>query len=188
MIYPNLKRLELVHRLDKDTSGCLLLAKKASALKKLHEAMREGYMKKFYFALVGGRVNREKIDIKAPLRKFVAQSGERFVKVDEEGKQSRTLLNVEKRFASATQIGLELLTGRTHQIRVHCQHIGHPIIGDQKYGDEPFDAKMKKKGIKRLCLHARRLRFPLPSTGEMMEVVAPLDKHLNKAIELLEQE
>lgn len=189
VIFPMLKRLELVHRLDKDTSGCLLLAKKASALKMLHEAMREGRTQKFYFALLGGRIGPEKRVIKAPLRKFVAQSGERFVKVDEiDGKPSHTVLTVEKRFSAATQVGLELLTGRTHQIRVHCAHIGHPIIGDDKYGDEELDKKLRKRGIKRLCLHARKLIFPLPATGEMKECVAPLDRHLSSAIEILEKE
>lgn len=187
-LYPNAKRLELVHRLDKDTSGCLLLAKKASALKFLHEAMREGRMAKFYFALIKGKVKPDTREIKASLRKFVAKSGERFVKVDPDGKQAHTVLRVEKLFAQASQVNLELLTGRTHQLRVHCEHIGHPIIGDPKYGDEEFNELMRKKGIKRLCLHAHRLRFPLPSTGEMMEVVAPLDKTLKNAIKLLEQE
>ncbi|MDH5545982.1 MAG: 23S rRNA pseudouridine(955/2504/2580) synthase RluC [Gammaproteobacteria bacterium] len=188
VLFPKAKRLELVHRLDRDTSGCLLLAKKASILKSLHEQIRSGAMKKHYQALVVGRLERaiDKVDV--PLKKFVAKNGERFVKVDREGKSATTLVKVERLFHHASLLSLELLTGRTHQIRVHCAHIGHPIIGDEKYGDEQYNQQSRTKGIKRLCLHARRLQFSIPGKDKVIDIVAPLDNAFQAAIATLEKE
>ena len=179
---PNDKQLELVHRLDRDTSGCLIIAKKRSALRRLHEQLREGLMDKRYMTLLKGKWKGRSKWVDAPLLKNVIKSGERLVFVDPKGKEARTQFIPYSVGGEASLMSVKLDTGRTHQIRVHAQHIGYPIAGDNKYGDDEFNRYLKGKGLKRLFLHAFSLKFHLPDTetGENVPlyVEAPLDEAL----------
>ncbi|WP_409526091.1 23S rRNA pseudouridine(955/2504/2580) synthase RluC [Nitrincola sp. MINF-07-Sa-05] len=175
---PDARFLELVHRIDRDTSGCLMIAKKRSMLRHLHEGLRERQIKKVYQALVVGRWEKRQQRVDAPLLRNELQSGERMVRVDNSGKSSITDFRLLRRFGDlATLVEASPLTGRTHQIRVHCQFAGHPIIGDTKYGDERMNQQMKAYGIHRLMLHAAEIRARLPD-GEMLVVKAELDMDL----------
>lgn len=175
---PETRFLELVHRLDRDTSGCLMVAKKRSALKHLHEQLRLKTMRKQYAALVRGQWQPHIRVVNAPLLKNVLQSGERIVRVNVDGKPSETRFHILKRFTDATLVEASPITGRTHQIRVHTAHAGHPIACDDKYGDADFDQKMRSAGLARLFLHASRLTFQHPVTSNEMTIEAPLDPHL----------
>ncbi|MBF0785272.1 23S rRNA pseudouridine(955/2504/2580) synthase RluC [Muribacter muris] len=175
---PQARFLELVHRIDRDTSGILLVAKKRSALRHLHEQLREKGVQKDYLALVRGQWQSHCKVIKAPLLKNELSSGERIVRVSEEGKASETRFSIEERYTIATLVKASPVTGRTHQIRVHTQYAGHPIALDDKYGERAFDAKMQQLGLNRLFLHAYSIRFTHPKTAEEMVVTAPLDKTL----------
>ncbi len=175
---PAAKFLELVHRLDRDTSGCLLVAKKRSALKHLHEQLRSKTVDKRYQALVMGEWSDARHKVKAPLNKNVLKSGERMVSVHPEGKPSETRYRVLERFEKATLVEAFPVTGRTHQIRVHCLHAGHPIARDDKYGDQAFDSYIQGQGLNRLFLHAYRLTFQHPKTEKNLTVEAPLDQQL----------
>jgi 23S rRNA pseudouridine955/2504/2580 synthase len=186
-IRPDSKFLELVHRLDRDTSGCLLVAKKRSTLKALHEQLRLKTMHKDYQALVAGSWQRSTKVVNAPLLKNTVSSGERIVRVDEEGKQSQTRFKILQRYEHCTLIQASPITGRTHQIRVHALHAGHPIACDDKYGDKAFTQHMNGLGLKRLFLHAVRLKFYNPGTEETQEVEAPLDGALVRALEKLKK-
>lgn len=181
---PDARFLELVHRLDRDTSGVLLVAKKRSALRSLHEQLRVKTMRKQYLALVRGQWQAHVKVVNAPLRKNDLQSGERVVRVSSDGKPSETRFRIARQFAEATLVECSPITGRTHQIRVHTQHAGHPIACDDKYGEAPFDEKMRSQGLKRLFLHAWKLSFTHPVDGREMQVEAPLapelDNFLNK--------
>lgn len=181
---PEARFLELVHRLDRDTSGVLLVAKKRSALRSLHEQLRVKTMRKQYLALVRGQWQSHVKVVNAPLRKNDLQSGERVVRVNSDGKPSETRFRIARQFAEATLVECSPITGRTHQIRVHTQHAGHPIACDDKYGEAAFDEKMRAQGLKRLFLHAWRLSFTHPADGREMQVEAPLapelDNFLNK--------
>ncbi len=179
---PRQKSLELVHRLDRDTSGCLILAKKRSALRRLHEMLREGSVDKRYLALCKGRWEGGARLIDQPLKKNTLRSGERIVQVSPEGKVARSRFIPQERYRDATLMEVELFTGRTHQIRVHAAHSHHPIVGDEKYGDKSFSREMKAFGISRLFLHAHKLRFSWPVAGQMLEVSAPLDPRLAQAL------
>ncbi|MGM3160056.1 23S rRNA pseudouridine(955/2504/2580) synthase RluC [Dickeya undicola] len=184
---PEARFLELVHRLDRDTSGVLLVAKKRSALRSLHEQLREKGMQKDYLALVRGQWQSHCKSVQAPLLKNVLQSGERIVRVNSEGKPSETLFKVEERFDCATLVRASPITGRTHQIRVHTQYAGHPIAFDDRYGDREFDAQLANTGLKRLFLHAQALRFAHPHTGETLRIEAPLDGALRHCLQALRQ-
>ncbi|GAB3387583.1 RluA family pseudouridine synthase [Azotobacter armeniacus] len=165
---PELKGLELVHRLDRDTSGLLMIAKKRSMLRHLHEALRGDGVDKRYLALVRGSWPSARKQVCAPLQKNTLRSGERMVEVDEEGREALTLFRVLRRFGDfATLVEVRPITGRTHQIRVHARHVGHPIAGDAKYGDEDFSREIRALGGKRLFLHACSLAVPLPEGGEL---------------------
>lgn len=181
---PDARFLELVHRLDRDTSGVLLVAKKRSALRSLHEQLRIKTMRKQYLALVRGQWQAHVKVVNAPLRKNDLQSGERVVRVSSDGKPSETRFRIARQFAEATLVECSPITGRTHQIRVHTQHAGHPIACDDKYGEAAFDEKMRSQGLKRLFLHAWKLSFTHPVDGREMQVEAPLapelDNFLNK--------
>ncbi len=176
--------LELVHRLDRETSGILLIAKRRPALLRLHETLREDTEEKpdkRYFAYVQHRVPHDRQHVKAALLKFVAPNNERRVRVDEgDGQASHTILNVVKRFKDATLLEAELKTGRTHQIRVHCAHIGHVIAGDDKYGDFAWNKALTKTAppLKRMFLHAAKLSFPHPISGDALVLEAPLPPEL----------
>ncbi|MBD1581313.1 23S rRNA pseudouridine(955/2504/2580) synthase RluC [Pseudoalteromonas sp. S16_S37] len=189
VLRPDEKNLELVHRLDRDTSGCLLISKRRSILKGLHEQLREKTMEKNYWALVNGQWAAKLKNVTEPLRKNTLQSGERVVRVDEEqGKPSHTRFRVLERFSDCTLVQASPVTGRTHQIRVHTQCKGHPIACDDKYGDQVFDAKMRSRGLSRLFLHAHDLRFLHPKTETTLHVEAPLDKALENCLKTLKEE
>ena len=162
---PRESALELVHRLDRDTSGVLVLAKKRSALTALQAEIRAGRVEKRYLALLAGKLPQQRLTVDAPLRKSVLQGGERMVRIDEEGKPSRSRFSEVERYAAATLAEIAIETGRTHQIRVHSAHIGHPVAGDEKYGDREFNLRMREHGLKRLFLHAARFDHASPACG-----------------------
>ncbi|MES9872189.1 MAG: 23S rRNA pseudouridine(955/2504/2580) synthase RluC [Candidatus Sedimenticola sp. 6PFRAG7] len=183
ILRPDERQLELVHRLDRDTSGCLLIAKKRSALRRLHELLRENRVDKRYLALVSGRFPQDKVKVDAPLLKNTLKGGERVVRVDPKGKEAKTHFYVVKRFPDCTLVEAKLLTGRTHQIRVHAAHLGTPILGDTKYGDVQANRDMRERGLKRLFLHARQLRFRLQDDEKDLVIEAPLEPALEKLLE-----
>lgn len=182
---PEARFLELVHRLDRDTSGILLVAKKRSALRALHEQLRLKTMQKDYLALVRGHWQSHVKVVQAPLLKNILQSGERVVKVNSEGKPSETRFKIEERFDNATLVKASPVTGRTHQIRVHTLYAGHPIAFDNRYGDELFDSQLADTGLNRLFLHASALKFTHPKTGEEMRLQAPMGPELNHCLKVL---
>ncbi len=179
---PNAQFLELVHRLDKDTSGCMLIAKKRSALRHLHEQLRNKQMDKRYHALVDGTWPKNRHKVKAKLLKQQLQSGERMVFADECGKPSETHYRVLEHFASCSLVEAKPLTGRTHQIRVHCQYAGHSIANDPKYGNDDFSKFVRQKGCKRLFLHAQSLSFIHPLSEQVVTFKAEYDASLRKLI------
>ena len=185
---PQQKFLELVHRLDRDTSGCLLIAKKRSALKHLHEQLRDRKVDKRYQALVCGQWPANRFKVKAPLLKNTLKSGERVVLVNDEGKPSETRYRILESFNQATLVEASPITGRTHQIRVHCLHAGHPIAADNRYGDKDFDQRTHKIGLKRLFLHAHSLAFIHPITDERVTYKAPLEPSLVSVLKRLRSE
>ncbi|HAD08630.1 MAG TPA: 23S rRNA pseudouridine(955/2504/2580) synthase RluC [Porticoccaceae bacterium] len=182
---PKERRLELVHRIDRDTSGCLLLARKRSALVALQDQMRQRLTEKRYLALVKGRWPNHCQEVNAPLLKTTTSSGERIVRISKQGKSALTRFAVVQHFSEVSLIEAQLETGRTHQIRVHCQSQGHPLVGDEKYGDDNFNQRFKKRGAGRLCLHAKTLGFRSPATGEKVVVEAPLPADLQGVLERL---
>ncbi|GGF80953.1 23S rRNA pseudouridine(955/2504/2580) synthase RluC [Alteromonas lipolytica] len=184
---PDAKFMELVHRLDRDTSGCILVAKKRSALRHMHEQLRNSQMDKRYHALVAGQWPQNRFKVKAPLQKNILQSGERLVSVSEQGKPSETRYRILQQFDNATLVEASPITGRTHQIRVHCLHAGHPIACDDKYGDAEFDKKMKAVGLNRLFLHAASLRLTHPNTEEVVTFTAPYDEQLSHTVNALKK-
>ena len=171
---PELRFLELVHRLDRDTSGVLLLAKKRSALTGVHAQIRAGEMKKSYLVLVRGRWRNEKQHVRVPLNKYLTADGERRVNVSDDGVPAHTLFWRRHSYQDYTLLEAELLTGRTHQIRVHLAHLGFPIAGDDKYGDFALNRGLQREGLKRMFLHAARVEFRHPVTGATTRVEAPL--------------
>lgn len=183
---PLAKHLELVHRLDRDTSGCLLIAKKRSVLTHLHEQLRNKTVEKKYWALVAGDWDNKVRKVTEPLKKNTLQSGERVVRVDEqEGKPSETRFRILQRYQQGTLVEAFPVTGRTHQIRVHTACKGHPIACDDKYGDNVFTAQMQQLGLNRLFLHAKTLSFMHPMTETTLRVEAPLDEALEQALSKL---
>lgn len=186
---PDARMLELVHRLDRDTSGCLVVAKKRSALRNLHEQLREKKVQKFYHALVKGRWSNKLTRVTEGLKKNDLKSGERIVVVDNiNGKESETRFKVLQYYKGATLVRAFPVTGRTHQIRVHCQTKGHPIACDPKYGHPEFDSEMKQIGLNRLFLHAASIEFNHPLTDKRIMVEAPLEQSLQSLLNKLTQE
>jgi 23S rRNA pseudouridine955/2504/2580 synthase len=175
---PSAPMLELAHRLDRDTSGCLLVAKSRPALTELHRMLRDGEVHKHYLALLQGAWQGGAREVVAALERGRHVSGERRVRVGEEGKTSVSRFAPRQRYADTTLVEIELLTGRTHQARVHAAHLGHPIAGDEKYGDRDFNREMRKRGLKRLFLHAARLHLQHPITGLKLELSSPLPAEL----------
>lgn len=181
---PEAKFLELVHRLDRDTSGVLLIAKKRSALTALHAMLREGTVEKEYVALVKGRWPGGARELRESLHKYVTAAGERRVRVDEEGgKVAVTRVKPIRVQDAASLLELRLLTGRTHQIRVHLAHAGHPIVGDDKYGDFEMNKALAKEGARRLMLHARRIAFTHPVGGARLQLEAPVPGDMKDYVE-----
>lgn len=181
---PDLRYLELAHRLDRDTSGCLVLAKDPRALRMLHEQFRGDGVEKRYRLLVAGRWQvRDQLTAES-LRKNVARSGERMVEVAEQGKQARTIFTTLECLPGASFMEARLLTGRTHQIRVHAAHAGHPLAGDTKYGDSAFNRRLRSLGLQRLFLHAASIRLQLPGEGRIV-AEAPLPAVLAEVLERL---
>ncbi|MEW6689475.1 MAG: RluA family pseudouridine synthase [Pseudomonadota bacterium] len=180
---PQAKLLELAHRLDRDTSGLLVIAKKRSALTELHRMLREGEVEKIYVAVVKGRWQGGARELRESLHKHVTAKGERRVSVHSEGQTAVTRvkpLHAGKEFSA---LELRLMTGRTHQIRVHLAHAGHPVLGDDKYGDFELNRALARQGLKRLFLHARRLAFAHPVDGRRLVLEAPLPRELRGFME-----
>jgi 23S rRNA pseudouridine955/2504/2580 synthase len=187
---PEAKFLELVHRLDRETSGVLLLAKKRSALTAMHAMLRgeaQTRVEKHYYAMVQGAWPDQRKSVKIKLAKYVTREGERRVAVDEEdGQESHTIFNRVTQLPGATLLDCDIRTGRTHQIRVHLATLGYPIIGDDKYGDFALNkhvAAAKNGGLKRMFLHAYSMAFTHPLTGEKMLIEAPLSKDLQRYLD-----
>ncbi|MBS5835445.1 RluA family pseudouridine synthase [Neisseria sicca] len=193
---PEARYLELVHRLDKDTSGLLMIAKKRSALVKLHEAIRNDHPKKIYLALGVGKLPNDSFHVKLPLFKYTGAQGEKMVRVSEDGQSAHTIFRVLNRFSDDLlhQVGLShltlvqatLKTGRTHQIRVHLQSQQCPIAGDERYGDYQANKRLQKLGLKRMFLHAAELHLDHPLTGEKLILKAPLPQDLAQFVLMLE--
>lgn len=193
---PEARYLELVHRLDKDTSGLLMIAKKRSALVKLHEAIRNDHPKKIYLALGVGKLPNDGFHVKLPLFKYTGAQGEKMVRVSEDGQSAHTIFRVLNRFSDDLlhQVGLShltlvqatLKTGRTHQIRVHLQSQQCPIAGDERYGDYQANKRLQKLGLKRMFLHAAELHLNHPLTDEKLILKAPLPQDLAQFILMLE--
>lgn len=181
---PDARFLELVHRLDRDTSGCLILAKKRSCLRYLHQLFRDNGLKKTYLTLVKGRWQGKTCHIREPLKKNILSSGERVVRVDPEGKEAHSVFRPVAIFDETSLMEVDLKTGRTHQIRVHAACKGFPIVGDDKYGDEAFNRQLKQLGVKRLFLHAQSLEFK-DQDGQTLRIKAPLENRLETALEKL---
>jgi len=183
---PEARFLELVHRLDRDTSGVLLLAKKRSALTELHRQLREGSANKRYLALVPGRWTDSKRSVKLALHKYVLGSGERRVRVQDDGQASHTIFRLQRSWPQFSLLEAELKTGRTHQIRVHLAHLGHPIAGDDKYGDFELNKALARRGLKRMFLHAAQLTITHPVAGTMTTFEAPLPEDLATFLQRLD--
>ncbi|AOY01821.1 RluA family pseudouridine synthase [Jeongeupia sp. USM3] len=183
---PQAKFLELVHRLDRDTSGLLLIAKKRSALVKLHEMLRDNHqIDKRYLALVQGVWPEPRSHVRFKLLKYETPDGERRVKKSADGLTSHTVVNRKAKFADASLLECELKTGRTHQIRVHLAESGHPILGDDKYGDPALNRVLPRDGLKRMFLHAWRLTLSHPLTSEKLILEAPLPRELQTYLDTL---
>lgn len=186
-LQPAAKFLELAHRLDRDTSGILVLAKKRQALIKFQELIRGGELKKIYLALTLGIIKDEMLSIKAPLYKYLTKEGERRVRVDKIlGQFSHTIFNVINKYKNHTLVKAEIKTGRTHQIRVHLQHIGYPIAMDNKYGDFETNKQLARDGLKRLFLHASELKFKHPITNELVHIELALPNELQQFVSKIE--
>ncbi|WP_366526592.1 RluA family pseudouridine synthase [Acidiferrobacter sp.] len=181
---PAARSLELVHRLDRATSGCLLIAKRRSALRGLHESMRAGHFGKHYVALLQGVLAGGARTVDAPLLR--RDTDERRVVVDAAGKPAQTYFTPRRRFRDATLTDVRLGTGRTHQVRVHAAYLGHPLAGDERYGDPKALGAWKQRGLTRLFLHAARLSFPHPATGKTVDIESPLPKDLVRVLESLD--
>ena len=180
---PHAGCLELVHRLDKATSGCLLVAKDHRVLRGMHANLRSNSIKKQYIAILKGKIHSQRQDVSLPLLKDELRSGERMVQVHEGGKQAVTSFYMLRHYTDASLVRVELMTGRTHQIRVHAAHIGHPVAGDVKYGDRSFNRRIKRAGLRRMFLHAESLTFALPYADGEITIKAPLPDDLTSFLD-----
>lgn len=169
-------KIELVHRLDKETSGCLILARNIPVLRKLHNMINNGEISKIYTTLLAGHVKNEKIIVNKALCKN--STDERIITVEKGGKEAKSIFHRIKSYGEASLMNVDLITGRTHQIRVHSASIGHPVLGDSKYGHRLLNREYRKKGLKRMFLHAKSLNFISPVTGKEITIEAPLDGKL----------
>ncbi len=184
---PDARLLELAHRIDRETSGLLIIAKRRSALVALHDMMREGKGRKRYQALVVGDWVNDRQHLRQPLLKWLTASGERRVRVDPAGKVAHTIISLLKRYGRYSLLEAELRTGRTHQIRVHLASAGYPIVGDDKYGSDDVRARFARLGFGRMFLHAYRLDIPHPLTGEPLSLSAALPPECERILSYLEQ-
>lgn len=182
---PQAKFLELVHRLDRETSGILLLAKKRAALVALHEAIRNNQTDKRYLILVHGVWPDQKKRVTMPLQKYVLPSGERRVSVQPDGQHSETVFHLRQQFAEFSLLEAQLVTGRTHQLRVQLAHLGFPIAGDDKYGDFAVNKQMQQRGLKRMFLHSADTSLKHPISGEKLRLAAPLPPELDQFLQKL---
>ena len=180
---PQAKYLELAHRLDRDTSGLLVVAQKRGALVEIHRMLREGEVEKVYLAVVSGAWEGGPRELRESLHKYVDAKGERRVAVREGGMKAVTRARALKKSADFSLLEVRLLTGRTHQIRVHLAHAGHPVLGDGKYGDFELNRRLEKQGVRRLFLHASRLAFLHPVSREKLELRAPLPDEIKHFVE-----
>ena len=187
---PQSKFLELAHRLDRETSGILLVGKKRLALTALHDMFREhgAGADKRYLVLVKGRWMNATQHVKLPLHKYLMESGERRVSVNPEGKASHTVFRLLARWPEMSLLEAQLKTGRTHQIRVHLAHLGFPILGDEKYGDFSLNKNLKRDGLKRMALHAWRMAFRHPLTAAPLEFIAPMPHGIENYIVAVDAE
>lgn len=184
-MYPKLPQLELGHRLDSETSGCLILAKKKRVLREIHQLLRDGKVKKLYRSLTKDHWRRQDLVVDVPLLKNFADGGKHMVTVNSAGKSAHTRFTTIKKYPGASLMEVALHTGRTHQIRVHAAYKKHPIACDSRYGDAKFDQFMRQLGLRRMFLHAYSLQFTLPSTQQVIKVVAPLDEELQACLHAL---
>lgn len=185
---PLAKFLELVHRLDRETSGLLMVAKKRSFLTKLQDLFRYGGISKRYLALVKGRWMNPTQHVRFSLHKYLTADGERRVCVSPDGKEAHSIVRLVARWQNFSLVEVELKTGRTHQIRVHLSHLGFPLAGDDKYGDFALNKTLQKLGLKRMFLHAAKLTFPHPVSGDSVGLEAPLPSELADFVALLDQQ
>ena len=183
---PKAKLLELVHRLDRETSGVLLVAKKRSALTAMHEIMRAGNSDKRYLVLVLGQWKNARQHVKLPLHKYDTPQGEKRVVVREDGQAAHTIFTLKQSWPEFSLLEAELKTGRTHQIRVHLSHLGFPIAGDAKYGDFARNKELARQGLKRMFLHASSIAFKHPLSGEPLNLAAPLPQELQRFVARLD--
>jgi 23S rRNA pseudouridine955/2504/2580 synthase len=184
---PQAKFLELAHRLDRETSGILLIGKKRSALTKLHEMMRENHMRKRYLTLVKGHWTEPKKRVVLSLKKYDLPNGEKRVAVEAGGQHSETIFRLKQQFGEFTLLEAELVTGRTHQLRVQLAHLGFPIVGDDKYGDFALNKRLQKRGLKRMFLHSAETALHHPLTGEPLKLIAPLPQELQHFLDSLKE-
>ncbi len=182
---PLAKFLELAHRLDRETSGVLLVGKKRSALTKLHDMMRENHMRKRYLMLVKGKWQDQKRRVVLSLVKKDLPNGEKRVSVGEGGQHSETIFYLKQRLGEYTLLEAELVTGRTHQLRVQLAHLGYPILGDDKYGDFALNKQLQKQGLKRMFLHSAETMLRHPLTEEPLMLAAPLPHDLENYLKVL---
>ena len=182
---PQARFLELAHRLDKETSGVLILALKRSALVEIHRMLRAGEMKKRYLALATGRWRDPVRHVKLPLQRYLNEDGERRVAVDDEGQRAHTIFRLVTRYEDFSLLEAELKTGRTHQIRVHLAALGHAIAADDKYGDAAVNRGVRKLGLRRMFLHAAKLEMTHPLSGEPLMLEAPLPHDLSEFLATL---
>jgi 23S rRNA pseudouridine955/2504/2580 synthase len=177
---PEARFLELAHRLDRETSGLLVVAKKRSALTRLHDLFRDGGISKRYLALIKGSWRNAVQHVRLPLQKYLTAEGERRVSVAADGKDAHSIVRLLSRWENFSLVDVELKTGRTHQIRVHLTHLGFPLAGDDKYGDFALNKSLEKVGLKRMFLHAARLHLPHPLSGTPIELEAALPPDLTR--------
>ena len=177
-LYPQYPNLELAHRLDADTSGCLVLAKKKRILRELHTLLREGKVTKIYTTLTLGKWKRSEFHVNVPLHKNYQDGSKHMVEVNADGKSAITAFAPLAIYPTAALMEVKLFTGRTHQIRVHAAHQHHPVAGDDRYGDSEFNKLARQLGLKRMFLHAKQIEFTLPATGKTIKVEAPLPQDL----------
>ncbi len=180
-LYPGDRALQLVHRLDRDTSGCLLIARTHPRLRELHDQFRDGVIRKRYTALLKGNLKQPEIRVEVPLDREARVHGERTVRADEEGMESKSRFRVLRQLPGATLVSVSIATGRTHQIRVHAQYMEHPVAGDDRYGNREFNRRMRRSGLKRIFLHAANIAIPR-HPGPDLALEAPLPEDLQRAL------